>query len=177
MSDEAPLDVGPAFGALLVSERQMELGPGSPEPSSRKKLEELTIAAAFAGKSLVNHDLANACLAGIWLYFDFLDQSHEISQAIASAEGSFWHAIMHRREPDAGNSKYWWRRVGDHSVLDQLRRLAPAVGYAYSTPFAFVDFVERARGKGNDDERIARQIQLLEWRLLFNHCYRGAVGE
>jgi hypothetical protein len=24
----------------------------------------------------------------------------------------FWHAIMHRREPDAANSKHWWRQVG-----------------------------------------------------------------
>jgi hypothetical protein len=81
---------------------------------------------------------------------------------------------MHRREPDPSNSKYWWRRVGPHPVLARLRELAPALGYRYTTPEAFVDVCERARGAGGPDEDLARRVQLLEWRLLFDHCYRAA---
>ena len=80
---------------------------------------------------------------------------------------------MHRREPDAFNSKYWWRRVGSHPVLEQLRDRAPEVGYAYSTPEAFVDFCERARGSGSAEEEIAKRVQQLEWQLLFDHCFRA----
>ena len=58
-----------------------------------------------------------AALSGLYLYFCAYDQSHSISQDISSVEGSFWHGIMHRQEPDPGNAGYWFRRVGTASDL------------------------------------------------------------
>src|SRR5687768_16281564 len=43
-------------------------------------------------------DDAKALLAALWLLHDFLDESHTISQGLNSPTGSYWHAIMHRRE-------------------------------------------------------------------------------
>ena len=113
----------------------------------------------------------------MYLYFDFLDESHEISQELENPDGNFWHAIMHRREPDAANSKYWWRRVGKHAVLDQLREHAPSLGYAFTTPEAFVDFCERVRDTKTKDEELAQHVQLLEWQLLFDFCHSKATRE
>ena len=62
----------------------------------------------------------NLIRCGLWLLAGDLDQSHSISQAIETAEGSFWHGIMHRREADFGNAKYWFRRVGSHVVFERL---------------------------------------------------------
>jgi hypothetical protein len=112
----------------------------------------------------------------LWLYYDYLDESHTISQEINTREGSYWHAIMHRREPDPSNSKYWWRQVGSHPVLSQLISEAPTLGYDYTNPLDFVDFCERVRDTGTTDENLAKQVQLLEWQLLFDHCYRKAIG-
>jgi hypothetical protein len=142
----------------------MPLGPGKPDPAMRAKL------------AAAERDLSPACQAGLWLAFDFLDESHAISQELETAEGSYWHAIMHRREPDADNSKYWWRKVGSHPVLKLLQEQAPSLGYKFTDPFVLVDFVEHVRDTGSTDEELAKRVQQLEWQLLFEHCYRGVIS-
>lgn len=127
----------------------------------------------------------DAALAGLWVYFSCFDEAHAIAQDLASAEGSYWHAILHRREPDPGNAGYWFRRVGTHPVFRQLRTEAAAVLARASQPvalqlqkewdpFAFIEFCESARKRrGSADEQIAREIQLAEWQLLFDYCARS----
>jgi hypothetical protein len=165
----------PLIAELLAIPCRMPLGPGTPDRSAAGKLRGLEVAAAFAPSGVRDGDMARACLAGLWLRFNCLDESHGISQEVDTPEGSFWHAILHRREPDPGNSKYWWRRVGSHPVLQQLVEQAPALGYDYTDPFAFVDHCERVRGKGGSGEKTAEDVQELEWRLLFDWCCRRAV--
>lgn len=67
---------------------------------------------------------ARCFTAGLLLYWDFAEESHQISQTMEGRgnprTADYWHGIMHRREPDAGNAGYWFRRVGDHPVLRQL---------------------------------------------------------
>jgi hypothetical protein len=124
-------------------------------------------------------------LSGLWLYFSFFDESHRISQDLETPEGSFWHGIAHRREPDAGNAGYWFRRVGRHPVFSGLRDAAAGILASVPSPqlklgdhwdpFAFIDFCESARRQpGSEQEKIAMQIQLAEWQLLFDHCARPA---
>jgi hypothetical protein len=120
--------------------------------------------------------MAACCRSGLWLAFGFLDESHVISQGIDTAEGSFWHAIMHRREPDASNSKYWWRRVGEHPVFALLAGEAARLGWKSWDPAAFVDECEKERGSGSERETLLREVQRAEWQRLFDWCHRHAVG-
>lgn len=153
----------PQLTDLLSALPLAPLGPGRPDPAHRPRLAAL------------GDTIPAACRAGLWLAFDFLEESHQISQSLPTPEGSFWHAIMHRREPDAWNSKYWWRKVGAHPVLTRLATDASAIGYTYTDPADFVDFCERVRDTGTTEEDLARRVQMLEWRLLFDHCHRATV--
>jgi hypothetical protein len=44
-------------------------------------------------------------------------------------------------------------------------------------PFAFVDLCEAAASGRAPCELLCRQIQQHEWEILFDFCYRQAVGE
>lgn len=136
-------------------------------------------------------DEADALLAGLWLRHDWLEQSHKISQNIDSPTGSLWHAIMHRREGDFSNSKYWYRRTDGHPALGTLGVRAadlinpfPADKSVYRITargwdaFAFVDLVEQVHDKPNDPRhRLAVSLQEIEWQVLFEQCTRAASGK
>jgi hypothetical protein len=181
---------GPVFAPLLSVDRRRPLDAGSPEPSARSELALLSIETAFAHEQIVDCDMATCCIAGVWLLHDYLDESHTISQSIETPSGSFWHAIMHRREGDFSNAKYWLRRVGRHPVLDAIgmHLAAPAAADANSSfgetrlreaakwdPFAFVDLCEAALRGNREDREQCLDIQQVEWELLFDHCYAAAI--
>src|SRR5580704_14145771 len=122
-----PQAFGPGFAPFLAEPRLPELGAGTPDPHWGTLLEKLALETAFAPAKVRSHDHGQACLAGLWLRFDFLDPSHHISQELAIAEGSYWHGIMHRREEDFANSSYWFRRVGTHPLFEPLGREAASL--------------------------------------------------
>jgi hypothetical protein len=122
-------------------------------------------------------------LAGLYLYFSCRDEAHETAQSDSSVEGSYWHAIVHRQEPDPGNSSYWFHRVGHHVVFPPLLEAAGAIaaghpdaGLRFSKiwdPFAFIENCEQARRRpGSSLERASLEIQRAEWQLLFDYCAR-----
>lgn len=193
--------IPPSFGKeidrLLAPVRFNELGPGAPNVSVRPELEALVVDGFYAPglfkdnskKHLADRSMASACLAGLWLYHDFLDESHSISQQIETRAGSYWHGIMHRREPDYANAKYWFRRVGAHPIGDDLcqaaRELAQSAEpkeasqflaeQSHWDPFRFVDLCQAAASGQAPCELLCRQIQQREWWLLFAYCFEGSL--
>ncbi len=123
-------------------------------PTGAQPREILHVASALAPRLP-----SQALKAGIWLYLDDLDRSHGISQGDESPLGSLWHAVMHRREGDFSNSKYWLQRAGP--VPFQLE------GY---DAVRFVD--EVAAATGDPADLIERQRQ--EWLALFTFSARQA---
>ncbi|MGC3971733.1 MAG: hypothetical protein QM775_31640 [Pirellulales bacterium] len=186
---------------LLPAGMAMPLDAGTANESARARLAKLKPADVVP--DAVDAGMAEACLSGLWLLHNFLDSSHRISQDLHSTTGSYWHAIMHRREGDYDNSKYWFRQVGAHPAFVSLRQAArneylrDSPGRSDTTrafapldiltlldgerawnPYAFVDLCKAACHGRGDLEKSCRTIQMLEWRTLFDYCYdRAARGD
>lgn len=159
----------------LLDDRLMPPGKGKPDASVRVRLQRLTPETLFAPAAVKDIDSANACLAALWLRHDFLDEAHAIAQEIDTAEGSWWHAIVHRREADFWNSKYWFRRVGSHPAFATLSDRLVDLGLPIWEPMSFVDQCERAARDGGDLEQMCRRVQCEEWRVLFQYCSEAAT--
>ena len=158
-------------------------------------LEATSVDELFEGASLKNTTFGEAIKSGLLLWNDALDESHNISQGLGDQTGSYWHGIMHRREPDYPNSKYWFGRVGTHPIFPALRERTLELFQETSNPsealveigrtieaqdawdaYQFIDWCQAAEGDANSDvTRFLQQVQAEEIKLLLAYSYRNAV--
>lgn len=157
------LSIGDAAGG----NRAMELFPRHPAGETvRAQLAKL-----LPGELFPSARDPQAAMSGLYLYFQCLDEAHQLVQASDTNDRTYWHAIMHRMEGDIGNSRYWFHHIPSHPVYPRLRREAELLGYLTPgswDPSAFASFCERA--PGTNDEDLAKRVQLAEWQLLFDCC-------
>ena len=114
------------------------------------------------------YNLSSDALAragAFWLH-GFLDEAHELAQKDRTAEGSYWHALMHRSEEDFSNSMYWYQKVGNHAIFPALRA-----------------GVEKMEGTSSNFDKARRSLLLeSQWNParfvdLCELAYRGRFGE
>lgn len=177
--------------SALFNEIRREAGPlglvaGRPGPSAAADRLSRTPDEAILGGPPADPVMAAAVRAGLLLLADRMDESHEISQGISTPEGSWWHGIIHRREPDYDNARYWFRRVGRHPLTGKLAESAPGSGSALDRvcpgrsrwdPGAFIDLCEEARGARSPLLEPLEVLQEHEVCALLAHCYREATGQ
>ncbi|HWC96454.1 MAG TPA: hypothetical protein VG456_06890 [Candidatus Sulfopaludibacter sp.] len=136
-----PNAYGPEVAAILALDTQ---------PAAALALLKTTSA-----RQLFPHARApEAALAGLYLRCGAWNEAHEIAQDIATPEGSYWHALVHRAEPDESNAAYWFRQTGRHPIFAELANAAHKPTW---DPFSVSD----------------PEIQRLEWQLLFDYCASG----
>ena len=163
-------------------------------PELTDALKTTSVDELFQGESLKNTTFGNAIKSGLLLWNDALNESHNISQGLENQTGSYWHGIMHRREPDYPNSKYWFGRVGTHPIFPQLRERAIAIFKEIPNPsetlahiaqtieteenwdaYQFIDWCQAAENGTDDVTRFLQQVQAEEIKLLLAYSYQNAV--
>ncbi len=179
---------GPVMAQLLRPQADVEFATDRPHRHAPPALRELSLKTAFGHARVIDREMAMCCLAGLWLYHGFLDESHALSQGIPSAAGSYWHGIMHRREGDFSNAKYWFRQATDRAMLEHIGHhirsglSAPSdvpASFDYQStwqPSQLVDLCQRASGGNASLRQAAAMLSRLEWHGLFDFCYHRAVA-
>ena len=157
---------------------------GRPFPLVRSKRGTGAVASvvdhASAGDLFPGARYPEEALSGLFLRLDNWEKSHQLSQELDTAEGSYWHGIAHRLEPDYGNAGYWFRRVGQHAIFPQLHAAASSILTGQRIkwrlserwdPFLFLRWCEEVNEGGKQEELAsALAIQNVEWELLFEWC-------
>ena len=167
---------------------------GLVQDSSRVALQVISAIHTLSDEALFGGDIddsnaAKAARAGLLLSAGGLEDAHRIVQDFDTPEARYWHGIVHRREPDPSNAKYWFRQLAHHPVFDDLARKVMsenlprkrAVNHILQSgrwdPFRFVDLCDDCV-KGVQSELLNELliIQHKEVDLLLKFCIHKALG-
>ena len=128
-----------------------------------------------ASKARFTDELQDLILAALWLLEGDLDQSHRFSQRWETLNGSYWHAIMHRREGDRKNAvlnSFKQTILAQHAYRSVMPELVRPVGI---TEFldAWVDVNQQAVQTDAPERLVTatRDLAWVEWQLLLAHCF------
>lgn len=168
---------------LFHTPRPPGLGPG-PRPHV-ESVETLRARVETLGRSFgLSARQTGLVLALACLWHDRFEAAHEIVQELEDADGNLIHAILHRREPDYWNSKYWWRRVGAHPIFpglaaeveealgeEQPELVGLLVTPAGWDPMALVDACQRVADEPEEDAEHAAviEVQRIEFHRVLAH--------
>ncbi len=141
-----------------------------------------------AARSLIKPWRGSQVESALWLVVGELDRSHSVSQNDSSAEGSFWHGIMHRREGDYSNAKYWFNRAGEIDAISlmtdsmalEIELIDDSRDGKRFSPTKFVDEVKAEASRistnaiGDQTEAKLKKISFYELISVFDWCFVAA---
>lgn len=136
---------------------------------------------AIGGGKVPGDAAAFALLRGGLLYAaDAIHEAHAIFQEAKSDLGSYWHGMMHRREGDFDNARYWFRRAGVLPFFSELHRAACEHSAVMARqlnwdPYLFTGECEQARFGETEGLRSLVELQRAEFEVLFDYCWRQSA--
>jgi hypothetical protein len=126
---------------------------------------------------------AQAWKAALHLWNDSLAAAHDLVEPMDTPAGAVLHGIMHRREGDYDNAKYWFHRAGDHPAYHSLQSRAASflrqqeipggplkevfdkmIAQGNWNPYLFINAVSIQENRYGEDETrgLLEQLQQLE---------------
>ena len=138
--------------------------------------------AAVAGEAAITSAPHFALVRGGLLYaVDDLAPAHAIFQEASGDLGAYWHGMMHRREGDFDNARYWFRRAGEQPFFAKLHGAAAAVSADMARqsnwdPYLFTGQCEQVRFGAEELLGEMRGLQRAEFDAIFDYCWRRSVA-
>ena len=121
-----------------------------------------------------------AVIRGGLLYaLDDLDACHEFFLDTTSDLVSYWHGMLHRREGDFDNARYWFRRSGAPPFFGTLHHLAAEFSADMARqlswdPYLFTGECEQHRFGAEDEGQNLVRLQRSEFDVVFDYSWRRA---
>lgn len=133
--------------------------------------------------------MASLCRAGLLMIAGDWDGSHRIVQELDSPEARYWHGILHRREPDFSNARYWFRRVPTHPIFSLLASSPPKDELVSNTAYLRMlqagrwnpqEFADRCQAfrDGTFPDSSKKDLQILQYHeclQLLDYCRAKAL--
>jgi len=154
---------------LLPSDLLRKLHPAEPyDRDAVRRLQAADAATLGSPSGLVR--------GGVYYALDALDPAHELFQQEPTPLGSYWHGMLHRREGDYDNARYWFRRAGALPFFAKLHRsvseFSPLMGrQTHWDPYLFTNQCEHTR-RGEEDTEKLPELQRAEFNSVFDYTWR-----
>lgn len=122
--------------------------------------------------------LSDLLRAGLFYQFDALPDAHALVQDASGDLAAYWHGMIHRREADFDNARYWFRRAGVLPVFRALHREASEFSAVMAKqfnwePYLFTGLCEQQKFGDDSLTRELVALQKLEFDLLFENTWRA----
>jgi hypothetical protein len=168
---------------FLHDELLRKLTPSEPLSTALVLSLRATDDAAISGGKTVGH-AGNFALVrgGLFYALDALDEAHAFFQDAPGDLGSYWHGMLHRREGDFDNARYWFRRAGALPCFGDLHRAASEFSADMAKqpnwdPYLLTGECEQARFGAEESVAALVRLQRVEFDGLFDYTWRlSAMG-
>ncbi|NLX13375.1 MAG: hypothetical protein GXY44_06945 [Phycisphaerales bacterium] len=160
------------------------------------KLESLDDARLFAPAAVQDAAMVAAIRSLLYLWSGGVGEAGTCAQSAPEQERNYLVALGERLQGVPDKAKASFQKLNAHPVYERLVPLAMEEMKPVNDsrlqrvrqilemderwePFVFIDLFEQARaGKlSRPAEEVVRRIQVLEFELLFAHCYLKAIGD
>ncbi len=114
---------------------------------------------------------------GLFYAIDAIQEAHPFFQDAKGDLGAYWHGMVHRREGDFENARYWFRRAGVLPCFASLHRAASEFSadmarQANWDPYLFTGECEQARFGAEESVAQLVKLQRVEFEGLFDYSWR-----
>ena len=142
-----------------------------------RTIRETDDATVVGGKTIGAAEPFALVRGGLLYAVDALEPAHAIFQEAKGDLGSYWHGMMHRREADFDNARYWFRRAGELPFFGALQgavsEFSPDMARQSNwDPYLFTGQCEQARFGAEELVGEMIKLQQVEFEVIFDYCWR-----
>jgi len=111
---------------------------------------------------------------------DAMDEAHRVVQEMSGDDAAYWHGMIHRREGDFDNARYWFRRAGALPWFGALHSEVSKVSGLFASqsqwdPYLFTGQCEQEKFGAEELRDDLVRIQRIEFMHAMDYVWRCAV--